>query len=703
MTTIGLSLNSAPCNSRATFNRGRITMWSKTVKIGDQSIEFESGVIARQASGSIMVRQGKMVMLCAVTGGQSPRDVDFLPLTVDYGVRSAAAGIIPGSFFKREGRATEQEILICRIIDRSIRPLFPNNYQFDTQAVVTLLSYDPSVDPGALALTGTAMALAISDLPFDGPVAALRIGLKDDHWSFGTGYLGRKDLDLDFIISARREGLVMAEGCSREVTEIQALEAIERAREGMIPLFDAIDEAREAIGREKRILADLEGPPETLANKVQELTSTGIQEALTITTKHERAKALKDVSTKLSESFVDEDLSEAKAIFGSLKKKAIRKTTLAGKRVDGRNETTIRPITGRVSWLPTPHGSALFTRGETQAIVTATLGSDRDAQLMDGPDGLERRRFLLHYNFPPYSVGEARPMRGPGRREIGHGNLAWHALQAVLPAGESFPYTLRIDSIISESNGSSSMATVCGACLALMDAGVPLSRSVAGIAMGLVHEDNQTTVLSDILGDEDHIGDMDFKVAGTIQGITAIQLDNKIGSLSSAVMEKAFEQARVGRLHILQEMGKILPATREEMPDGVPRALVRQIPINRMRDLIGAGGKNIKRVEAESECSVSLDNDGLVRIFAPNQAALQKAEELLDDLTGLPVAGESYKGRVTSIKPFGAFVRIFEGIEGLIEEEQLRGRSLQNGQLVPVKVLGVSDRGRIQLTLESFG
>ncbi|MDF1660229.1 MAG: polyribonucleotide nucleotidyltransferase, partial [Planctomycetota bacterium] len=611
------------------------TMWTKTVKIGDHEIEFETGVVARQASGSIIVRQGKLTLLCAVTGAQSPKDGDFLPLTVSFTEHFSAAGSIPGNFFKREGRATEQEILVSRFIDRSIRPLFADNYRFDTQAIVTLLSYDPDVDVGSLALTGTAMALAISDLPFGGPVAAYRIGFKNNKWLGLPSYSDRKELDLDFIIAAKRDGIVMAEGCSDEVTEQHALEAFKRASDSMQPLFDAIDEAKAAVGKEKRVLEELPSLPEEIVTRVTEKTLPGIKAALTIAPKHERARALKTVQKELKESFED-DLETAKEAFGKLKKKEIRATTLANKRVDGRDSTTIRDITGRVSWLPTPHGSALFTRGETQAMVTATLGSDRDAQLIDGPDGNERRRFILHYNFPPYSVGETRPMRGPGRREIGHGNLAWHALQAVLPKGESFPYTLRVESIISESNGSSSMATVCGACLSLMDAGVPLKRPVAGIAMGLIQEGDETIILSDILGDEDHIGDMDFKVAGTSKGITAIQLDNKIGSLSSEIMEKAFEQARQGRLHILGEMAKILPAARSEFSAGVPRAIVKQIPLNRMRSLIGPGGKNIKRLEAESECQVSVDDEGLVRIFAPGEAALQKALDLLDDLTGLP-------------------------------------------------------------------
>lgn len=676
-------------------------MWTKTVKIADHEIEFETGVVARQASGSIIVRQGNLTLLCAVTGSKSAHDGDFLPLTVSYTENFSAAGAIPGNFFKREGRATEQEILVSRIIDRSIRPLFPDNYRFDTQAIVTLLSYDPSVDVGSLALTGTAMALAISDLPFGGPVAAYRIGFKNSQWLGLPSYSDRKDLDLDFVIAAKRDGIVMAEGCSQEVTEQHALEAFQRARDAMDPFLDAIDEAQEAVGKEKRVLEALPELPAEIVTKVRETTLPGIQAALKVAPKHERAKAFKDVGDQLSEHFED-DLAVAKEAFGKLKKKEIRGTTLANKRVDGRDSATIRDITGRVNWLPTPHGSALFTRGETQAMVTATLGSDRDAQLIDGPDGNERRRFMLHYNFPPYSVGETRPMRGPGRREIGHGNLAWHALQAVLPKGESFPYTLRVESIISESNGSSSMATVCGGCLALMDAGVPLKRPVAGIAMGLIQEGEETIILSDILGDEDHIGDMDFKVAGTSAGITAIQLDNKIGSLSSEIMERAFEQARQGRLHILGEMAKILPEARSEFSATVPRALVKQIPINRMRSLIGPGGKNIKRLESESECQVSVDDDGLVRIFAPGESALQKALDLLDDLTGLPVLGESYNGQVSSIKPFGVFIRLFEGIEGLIEREELRGKNLQNGQFVPVKVLGVSDRGRIQLTLESL-
>lgn len=684
-------------------------MWSKTITIGHQSLQFEIGEIARQANASVLVRCGKAVLLTTVCASDKPSSFDFLPLTVNYGIRHAAAGRIPGSFKRREGRGNDAEILTARIIDRSIRPLFPKDYRYDTQIVATLLSYDPEVDADGLALCSTAMALAVSDLPFDGPLAGYRLGFQDDEWIFGPGRLQRQELDLDIVISAKREGLVMTEGRAQEVPESCVLEAFQQSKIAFEALFEAIDEAQKHCGQSKRsatIVAPTQtesevslpdGYPETVKTRLEAL----LKDPVACESKASRKQAFKDVEEALFADFAEDEaqLEAAKSVYESQKKALIRAQTLDAKRLDGRPPECVRDISGKVSWLPSPHGSSLFCRGETQAMVTCTLGSDRDAQMIDHADGLERQRFLLHYNFPPYCVGEARPMRGPGRREIGHGFLAWNALSPVLPGHEEFPYTVRLDSIITESNGSSSMATVCGGCLALMDAGVPIRAPVAGIAMGLMKEGDRFVVLSDILGDEDHLGDMDFKVAGTTRGVTAIQLDNKIGSLPDEVMSQAFEQAKAGRLHILDRMASVLESPREAMREDIPRARSWQIPMNRMRDLIGPGGKNIRGVEAESECTVSVDDDGIVRVFAPSDAALTKAVEMIEDLTGLPKVGQQMMVQVVDIKPFGAVVRLFEGIEGTIRAEELGQRRLQMGARVAIKVLGADSRGHVQVTL----
>ena len=669
-------------------------MWTRSVTIDDREIAFETGAIARQANGAVIVREGDTTLLVTVTASRRPKDADFLPLFVEYRFKAAAAGTIPGSFLRREGRITDDEVLFSRIIDRTIRPLFAKTYRWDTQVLVTVLSSGAESDLAGLGLCGVALALAISDLPFEGPVAGLRFGRRDGLTIAMPPRHERDELDLEVFVSAHRGGIVMVEGGGREAPESEAIAALTDATEQLAPVFALIDEARAEVGKAKRELPAAPPPPEG-AEAVEARARPGLLEVYTIAEKMARGRALSALREAIEDEFA-ETCPDAGAVVDALHKRLVRERTLAGTRLDGRGPEDIRAISGMVRWLPVPHGSALFTRGETQAIVTATLGTERDAQLVEGPDGAERRRFLLHYNFPPFSVGEVRPMRGPGRREIGHGRLAWQALQRLLPDDDAFPYTLRVESTITESNGSSSMATVCGGCLAMMDAGVPLPRPVAGIAMGLMVEGDEVVVLSDILGDEDHVGDMDFKVAGTSKGITAIQLDNKIGAVAPEIMARAFEQAARGRLHILGEMAKILEGPRTDLPPGVPRAISLKISTNRIGSLVGPGGKHIRGIESESGATVSVDDEGTVTIFAPSDSMLEKARELVVDFTGLPKVGESYLGTVTTVKPFGAFVRIFEGIEGLVQAEQFGSRPASPGQKVPIKVKGMSSRGKIE-------
>jgi polyribonucleotide nucleotidyltransferase len=675
--------------------------WLQTVRIGERTLTIETGELARQANGAVLLRCGSAAMLATVVAEAEAKDVDFLPLTVLYQVRMAAAGRIPGSYFRREGRSTEEEILISRVVDRTLRPLFADEYHYDTQIMVTLLSHDPYVDESSMAILAAAAAMEVSDLPFGGPVGGLRVGHEAGRWSFLNGRLARARCDLDFVISAREAGIVMAEGSAKEIPEELALEAFSRVQDVLGAWFQAMRELR-AAGKERRALEATAVPAAEQKELEDGWRASGravLETALEVPEKKARGKARKSALSALLKGIEEAQRDRAKQVLEELEVSLVRERVIAGKRLDGRGPRDIRPISGKVSWLGTPHGSALFTRGETQAMVTCTLGADRDAQLIEGPDGSSQQRFLLHYNFPPFSVGEVRPLRGPGRREIGHGFLAWNAILGLLPSNESFPYTIRVDSIISESNGSSSMATVCGGCLALMDAGVPLLRPVAGIAMGLVTSGADMEVISDILGDEDHLGDMDFKVAGTELGITAIQLDNKLGSLPDGVMSRGFAQAREGRMHILAEMAKILVGPRAEMSNRVPRAYNKQISVNRVRSLIGSGGKNIRRVESDSGCQVSVDNDGMVKIFAPDEASLQKAMAIVEDLTGLPKVGEIYTARVTSIKAFGCFVRVFEDIEGLVSAEQLGSKNVQNGETLRVKVTGADDKGRLNLLL----
>ncbi len=684
--------------------------WTGSVTLGEREITLETGRVARQADGAVLIRSGETVLLVTVVAANAPREgVDFFPLTVEYRERFSAVGRFPGGYRKREGRASDQNILTCRLVDRSIRPLFPDGYRCEVQVIATVLSYDPEADPESLAILGTAAALHLSTVPFDGPIAGFRMGQDADGKLIVLPTAAQlADSGLDLMLSLGGGGLVMAEGEAREVADTVISDAIDLAAETAKPFFDLLEEGRKHLGIEAR---PFESPTQDakIVQAVADEAGAPLKDAVLTSGKHERSAAKKEVATaakaRLAERFPDRESEISEAIH-DLEKKTLRQLALEdGKRVDGRGPKDIRPLWIEHGVLPRVHGSALFTRGETQAMVVTTLGSARDQQEVETLDGVESHWFQLYYTFPPYSVGEARPMRGPGRREIGHGNLALRALKGVLPTQKDFPYTIKVESEITESNGSSSMASVCGGCLALMDAGVPLRSPVAGIAMGLISDGEKTVVLSDILGDEDHLGDMDFKVAGTKDGITAIQLDNKLGSLPASVLKQALEQGREGYLHILGAMTEVL-AEPTGLAPSAPRISMMTIGTHRIRTLIGSGGKTIRELQSETGTTLDVAENGDVRIFAPDLEAIQAAEKRVRDLTGEPEVGKFYRGPVTGIASFGAFVRLFEGIEGMIHVSQLADRRVDtvesvvsDGQIVNVKVIG-TEKGRIQLSLK---
>jgi polyribonucleotide nucleotidyltransferase len=667
-------------------------MYSKTIELGERTITFESGEIARQAGGSVIVRQGKTVLLAVATAQRQPASVPFLPLTVEFQLRQAAIGRIPGGYTRREGRGADWEVLTARLIDRSLRPLFPKGWRFETQVVVNVLSYDPESEVRPLAISAAAAALTISDIPWSGPCAGISVALPEDRLVLLPGPEELAEAELALTVAASRDGLVMAEGGGAEVAEARLVEAFELACQGVAPLLELQEEMRRAIGRPKRSFVPKAALEDEPRRQLEELAGPRLAEALATSGKLARKEALALAREEILAELGDPEDPLRPLQRGHLEELAsglIRRRTLAGQRLDGRDNEEIRAISGKVAWLPTTHGSALFTRGETQVSVTCTLGSERDAQTVDSLAGSRRRRFLLHYNFPSYSVGEVRPMRGPGRREIGHGHLARRALLPVLPAEVS--YTVRLDAVVTESNGSSSMATVCGSSLALTDAGIELTRPVAGIAMGLVKEGDELVVLSDIQGEEDHVGDMDFKVAGTEQGVTAIQIDNKLGALPREVMGQALEQARRGRLHILARMAEIQPDGKGGVKRHAPRVATLRIERNRIRDLIGSGGATIRGIQERSGATIEVSQEGRVQVFAASADALEEATAAIERAAGVPELDRPYRAVVTSVKPFGSFVRLFEGIEGLLPGET----ALRQGETVTVKVAGVNHQGKL--------
>lgn len=685
-------------------------MKSAKFNIGAAEITIETGEIAKLADGAVIVKQGRTVILAtAVAAEQTGDGPGFFPLTVEYKERTAAAGKIPGGFIKRETRPQENEILTSRLIDRSIRPLFPKAFKAETQVVVTVLSYDRDTDSQSLAIIGASAALSVSNIPWAGPVCGARVTKKDGEYLLLPNFEQRASTDLDLMISCGKDGLIMAEGIAEEVQESDVLQALQKAQEQMTPFFDLMDQWQKELNVEKRICEEGPEVPEGMKDSIHSAVKENLQKAFLTQQKKQRTKNLKkvmkDAKQEFGEKYPDEDKNIA-GILDDLLYNSVRDYMISEKkRIDGRDFTTIRPISGKVSWLPNTHGSCVFTRGETQALVSCTLGTPDDQQFVETLIEQKRERFLLHYNFPSYSVGEVRPIRGPGRREIGHGNLALRALTYVLPKHKDFVYTIRLVSDITESNGSSSMATVCGGCMAMMDAGVPVSKAVAGIAMGLIQHGGETIVISDIMGDEDHLGDMDFKVTGTDDGITALQLDNKIGSLPFSILEKALEQAKEGRIHILGEMNKVIPERREELSSLAPRIVSTTIRKDRIRELIGPGGKVVQKIQELCSVNININSDtGEVQVYAENIDGCNSALKMIEETVGDPEIGKIYRGKVTATKDFGAFVKFFGSQEGLVHVSELEEKRVEKvtdvikeGEKVLVKVLGI-ERGKIRLS-----
>lgn len=689
-------------------------MLRETIAINGKEIHLETGRVARQAHGAILAREGDTVILVTAVHEKPQRTgLDFLPMTVEYRERTAAAGRLPGGFFKREMRPADRETLTARLVDRCLRPLFPKAFKDETQIMTTVLSFDPDADPGVLAITGASLATHISDMPWNGPVAGIRVVQVDGRFVVNPSFDEKERAALDLIVAVTKDGLAMVEGTCKEVPEATVVEALQIAQEAAQPLLAGMERMREQVGKPKIVLE--ETPPED-PKWVEEICEAARPELEGILRaameKLELQKAIKGLRNKIVERFSGEgeDAAEkgkkVRSIFEDFETKQIRGLLVRENlRVDGRGSKDIRPISGAVGWLPRTHGSALFTRGETQAMVSCTLGTGRDEQIVEALDGETRESFMLHYNFPSYSVGEVKRIMGPGRREIGHGNLARRALDCIVPDPDVFPYTIRIVSDISESNGSSSMATVCGGTLAMMDAGAPIKAPVAGIAMGLIQEGDKIVVLSDILGKEDHLGDMDFKLAGTRNGLTAVQLDNKLGEVKPEVLTEALEQARQGRHHILDEMLKILEAPREEISQYAPQVHVVPIRKERIRDLIGPQGRVIQQIQGQTGTNIEVGDDGLIKVYSPGKEALEEALRMIEYYTADLEKGKIYKGTVVSVKDFGAFVKISGNMEGLVHISELDHNRvnkvsdvLKEGEETLVKVVDVDRQGKIKLS-----
>jgi polyribonucleotide nucleotidyltransferase len=671
---------------------------------------LETGKVARQADGAVVASYGDTVVLATVVGAKSAKPgQDFFPLTVNYQEKFFAAGRIPGGFFKREGRPTEKETLVSRLIDRPIRPLFPHGFRNEVQVVVTVLSHDLENDPDILALVAASAALTISGIPFFGPVGAARVGLINGEYVLNPTVSERADSKLDLVLAGTTEGVLMVESEASELSEEVMLGAVTFGHAAFQPIIQAIIELAEHSAKDPWALPEISEEEKTLTARVDALARDGFRAAYTETVKQTRYEKLGAVKKQTAEALTAEGLDAAKAkeLFKELEADIVRNNILdTGLRIDGRDTKTVRPIMAEVGVLPRTHGSALFTRGETQALVVATLGTAQDEQLIDAVEGEFKEHFMLHYNFPPYSVGETGRMGSPGRREIGHGKLAWRAVHPLLPGKDKFPYTLRIVSEITESNGSSSMATVCGTSLALMDAGVPLTRPVAGIAMGLIKEDRGFAVLSDILGDEDHLGDMDFKVAGTEEGVTSLQMDIKITSITPEIMKIALEQAKHGRLHILGEMAKALTAGREDVSNNAPKITMIQVPKDKIRDIIGTGGKVIRDIVEKTGCKIDIDDNGTVKIAATDDKKAQGAIDMIRGIIAEPEIGVIYNGKVVKTADFGAFVNFLGAKDGLVHISELAATRVNKtndivkiGDSVKVKVIGFDDRGKVKLSM----
>jgi polyribonucleotide nucleotidyltransferase len=682
----------------------------KELTWGGRTLVLETGKMARQADGAVVVRYGDTVVLCTAVGVKQARPgQDFFPLTVHYQEKTFAAGKIPGGFFKREGRPTEKEVLTSRLIDRPIRPLFPEGFRNEVQVIATVLSHDLTNDPDIVAMIGCSAALTLSGIPFLGPIAGARVGYVNGDYVLNPTAEQMKETALDLVVAGTSEGVLMVESEAKELSEEVMLGAVTFGHQAMQPVIEAIIQLAEVAAKDPWKLPEEDATVAALKARLEALARFPLTEAYKETVKQVRYEKVGAAKQAAIEAVTAEGLDAAKAkeLLKDLEADIVRNAILdTGLRIDGRDTRTVRPIYVEVGLLPRTHGSALFTRGETQALCVATLGTGDDEQIIDALEGEYRERFLLHYNFPPYSVGEAGRMGSPGRREIGHGKLAWRAIRPLLPTKEQFPYTLRVVSEITESNGSSSMATVCGSSLALMDAGVPLPRPVAGIAMGLIKEERGYAVLSDILGDEDHLGDMDFKVAGTELGVTSLQMDLKITSITPEIMRIALDQAREGRMHILGEMAKGLNRPRESVSNNAPRITVIHIPRDKIRDVIGSGGKVIREITEVTGTKIDIEDDGTIKVAATDERASKAAIDWIRGIVAEPELGVIYDGKVVKTADFGAFVNFLGSRDGLVHISELaQGRVAKTtdvvnvGDAVKVKVIGFDERGKVKLSM----
>ncbi len=681
---------------------------------GGRKLVLETGKIARQADGAVVASYGESKVLATVVAAKEPREgVDFLPLTVDYQEKYYAAGRIPGGYFKREGRPTEKETLVSRLIDRPVRPLFAEGWRNETQVIVTTLSHDLENDPDVLAMIAASAALTLSGAPFMGPIGAARVGFVNNEYVLNPLLDEMTESQLDLVVAGTQDAVLMVESEAKELGEEVMLGAVMFGHRHFQPVIDAIIKLAEKAAKEPRELqvADIAA----LEKEMLALIESDLRAAYAIANKMERHKAVDAAKTKVMAHFCPEGAEnppypqqQVASVFKKIEAKIVRWNILdTGRRIDGRDVKTVRPIVSEVGVLPRVHGSALFTRGETQALVVATLGTGEDEQWIDALQGTYKETFLLHYNFPPFSVGETGRMGGPRRREIGHGKLAWRAIHPILPAHHEFPYTLRVVSEITESNGSSSMATVCGTSLALMDAGVPLKRPTAGIAMGLILEDKRYAVLSDILGDEDHLGDMDFKVAGTERGVTSLQMDIKIAGITEEIMRVALGQAKEGRMHVLGEMSKALTQHRDQLGEHAPRIEVFNIPVDKIREVIGSGGKVIREIVEKTGAKIDISDDGTVKVASANGDAMKAAINWIKSIASEPEVGHIYEGTVVKVMDFGAFVNFFGAKDGLVHISQLAPRRVQKvtdvvkeGDKVKVKLLGFDERGKVRLSMK---
>ena len=684
-------------------------IFRKELDWGGTPLVMETGKVARQADGAVMVSLGGTSVLCTAVAAHSPKPgQDFFPLTVNYQEKAFAAGKIPGGFFKREGRPSENETLVCRLIDRPIRPLFPSNFKCETQVICTVLAHDMENNPDIAAMIGASAALTLSGVPFFGPIAAARIGWIDGEYVLNPTVDQMDSSELDLVMAGTHEGVLMVESEAKELSEEVMLGAVNFGHESIKPAIDAIIDLAESCAKEPRALPEEPDEKSEIQAVLAGFTDQ-FEAAYKIADKTERQAALAEVRSVAKEKLGDQhDSVLVGGLVKSLEADVVRGAILkTGTRIDGRDTKTVRQIVAEAGFLPRAHGSALFTRGETQAMVVATLGTGQDEQIIDALVGESRSNFMLHYNFPPYSVGEAGRVGSPGRREIGHGKLAWRAIRPLLPVKDEFPYTIRLVSEITESNGSSSMATVCGGSLALMDAGVPMARPVAGIAMGLIKEGKDFAVLSDILGDEDHLGDMDFKVAGSDAGITSLQMDIKITSITAEIMEIALEQAREGRIHILDEMAKALNSARDGLADSAPKITTMKIPVDKIRDIIGPGGKIIREICETTGAKIDIDDDGTVKVAAVTGTSGEAAVARIRDIVAEPELGVIYNGKVVKTVDFGAFVNFLGAKDGLVHISELQdGRTekttdiCKEGDEVKVKVIGFDDRGKVKLSMK---